>query len=201
MEEKKGINPNDLSFEQIMDYSHRVLINNLGAEDARQFLEQNFTRKDIVSRFQLGYIPENVDYKFSDRLIFPVRNINGKCVAVVGRKMHRDNSAIYLIDKNAEFLYGIFEAAESIKKTGTVFLCEKPLDVLNHYCSGETNCCALLSPSITETHIEALKSLSCKKVVCVFDNDDYGKRKTIETITILKNNSLEAFDGSETIKT
>ena len=113
-----------------MDYSHRVLINNLEAEDARQFLEQNFTREDIVSRFQLGYIPETVDYKFSDRLIFPVRSINGKYIAVVGRKMHRDNSAIYLVDKNDEFLYGIFEAAESIKETGTVFLCEKPLDVL-----------------------------------------------------------------------
>jgi len=181
------------SYERIMEYSHNVLQNNPEADCVRRFLDHINISEEIVNRFQLGFIPETVNHEFSDRLIFPVRDINGKCIALIGKKMHRDNSAKYLIRENDKFLYGLFEAAESIKETGTVILCEWPLEVLTLHCNSVPNCCVLLS-SITDSHIEALKSLSCRKVVCCFDNNDYGKRKTIETTNALRKNGFDIID-------
>lgn len=126
---------------------------------------------------------------FRDRIIFPIRNLQGEVIAFGGRVMDDSlpkyiNSPDTVIFKKGENLYGLDMAKDEIRKRGFVIITEGYLDVITSHEKGFPNTVAPLGTALTEAHLSRLRRLT-KKVILVFDGDEAGRSAARRSIPIL----------------
>ena len=117
---------------------------------------------------------------FRDRLMFPIRNIRGQCIAFGGRTLG-DGEPKYLnspetktYSKSNE-LFGLFEAREINKKLDSLIVVEGYMDVIALHQNGVKNAVASLGTAITAKHVSKLMRYA-KNIYVAFDGDLAGRK-------------------------
>jgi DNA primase len=133
---------------------------------------------------QAGLITTNEKGKtydrFRDRLIFPICDSLGRCVAFGGRTLG-DDPAKYLnspetpLFSKSRVLYGLDLARRAIMASREVIVVEGYTDVVLLSQAGIENAVATLGTALTDAHMKLLAPLADRVVMC-FDNDEAGLR-------------------------
>lgn len=121
--------------------------------------------------------------RFRNRLMFPIRDVNGRTIAFGGRvipSLDDGESAKYLntngtpIYKKSQQLFGLDVARRSVTAQKSIMITEGYMDVLTLYQFGYTNAVACLGTSFPEEQVKRITELS-KNVELLFDGDNPGR--------------------------
>ncbi|MCB9477997.1 MAG: DNA primase [Deltaproteobacteria bacterium] len=119
---------------------------------------------------------------FRNRLMFPIRDVNGRCVGFSGRDLSGDekvgkyiNSPESEIFRKHKLFHGEDLAGSAIRTKGRVILCEGNVDVVKLHQYGFAEAMASLGTAFTETHASRL-SRKADLIVMIFDGDAAGKK-------------------------
>lgn len=159
------------------------------SSDAWQALADIFKRSgfnlDIGVECGLLMKSKNGRYydRFRNRLMFPIRDVNGRTIAFGGRvipALDDGESAKYLntngtpIYKKSQQLFGLDVARRSVTAQKSIMITEGYMDVLTLYQFGYTNAVACLGTSFPEEQVKRITELS-KNVELLFDGDNPGR--------------------------
>lgn len=118
--------------------------------------------------------------RFRGRIMFPIRDENGKTIAFSGRVFNSDaDEAKYLnspetpIFHKSQVLYNLDKSRAAIRKSRQVVLMEGFVDVLAANRAGVYNAVATMGTSLTPQHITKLKRLVQQVIIC-YDGDNAG---------------------------
>ncbi len=129
--------------------------------------------------------------RFRGRVIFPIVDAQGRPVAFGGRTLGDDkpkylNSPETAVYTKGNHLYGLFQARDSIRRTGFAILVEGYLDVLVPAQEGVQNLVASLGTALTESQARLLRRYMAKPQVIVnYDPDTAGQAATTRSFETL----------------
>lgn len=209
-----------------------LLLNSKEAEPAREYLKKRNVSLEMIEKFQLGYAPKNPrwllgflkdkgydeeiltkksglfsqNYEglslFSNRLMFPIRDRQGRVLGFSARDLSGTSKAKYInspetvIYQKKENFYGLYEAKSSIA-SGEMqpILCEGNFDVVAMHQAGFTSAIASLGTAFTEEQCNNLKKWFSKvnEVHLLFDSDEAGQRETEKAIVLVNSKGLGTF--------
>ncbi len=193
-----------------------------GAAAARAYLEKRGLRETACADWGIGYAPDSWDFlsaaaghppvrdldeagllskndrgrtydRFRGRIMFPIRDANGKTVAFSGRILpEKDdgrtgkyvNSPETAVFKKAKVLFGLDRAREAIRESGTALLCEGQIDTIRLHLCGFANAVAPQGTAFTAEQAHVLKRYA-KDVVLVLDGDTAGHKAALRDAGIL----------------
>lgn len=121
---------------------------------------------------------------FRGRVMFPIRDLQGRAVAFGGRILPGSddaNAPKYLNSQDSplfiksSLLYGLELARHAISKSGVAIVAEGYTDCIMCHQAGATNVVAPLGTALTEQHVTLLKRYA-RQVAVVFDGDEAGQR-------------------------
>ncbi len=117
---------------------------------------------------------------FRSRLMFPIRDENGRVVAFGGRVMPgSDHPAKYLnspetpLFSKSRIAYGLDLAKPRIIETKTVAVVEGYTDVVMAHQFGASNVVSVLGTALTEAHVTLIRRFA-DRIVLLFDGDAAG---------------------------
>jgi DNA primase len=199
-------------YERVAKSYHYILMKKPEGKAVKNYLKGRGVSEAMIERFNLGYAPADrrwlfdflsrKDYSapflsdsglfgkkhtqssfFSDRLMFPIRNREGKTVAFGGRLLAGDgpkylNSSESGIFRKRDNLFALDFALPEIRRAKEVFLVEGYMDVIAMHQAGITNTVAPLGTAFTEDQAKLLRRYA-DRALLFFDTDDAG-RKAIE---------------------
>ena len=130
--------------------------------------------------------------RFSNRLMFPIMNVQNKIIGFGGRILDQGepkylNSPDTPIFDKSHHLYGLNFARQA--KAGSIILVEGYMDVIALYQAGIHNAAAALGTAFNAEHAKLLKKY-CENVILLFDSDGAGERAALRAIPILVANGL-----------
>jgi DNA primase len=196
-------------YERVAKSYHYILTKKPEGEAAKGYLAARGVSEEMIERFNLGYAPvarrwlfdflvrkgysENFLAEsglfakkhtsssfFSDRLMFPIRNREGKTVAFGGRLLSGDgpkylNSSESGIFRKRDNLFALDFALPEIRRMKEVFLVEGYMDVIAMHQAGITNTVAPLGTAFTEDQAALLRRYA-ERALLFFDADDAGQK-------------------------
>lgn len=212
-------------YNRITNSFHQILLTHPGAQKARSYLENRNVDPKLVERFKLGYAPSDstwlykflkknnfsdeilwesgLIYKeysnrcfFSDRILFPVRDLKGNTIAFSGRDLSGESKAKYKnssdspIYSKKDNLFGLYESLDDVKKNGILILCEGNFDVLALHQAGLTHAVAPLGTAFTDEQAKLIKRY-CSKLYLLFDSDSAGENATRKAIMLCQKHDIE----------
>ena len=118
--------------------------------------------------------------RFRDRIMFPIRSVQGDVIGFGGRVLDRGepkylNSPETPLFVKGRELYGLFEARAAIRERGHVLVVEGYMDVVALAQSGFGHAVATLGTACTPDHVQKLFRFT-DSVVFSFDGDAAGRR-------------------------
>ena len=134
--------------------------------------------------------------RFQDRVIFPIKNHQGKIIAFGGRAFKEHQEPKYLNSPESKLfhkgrvLYNFHLARKHFQKEKEVILFEGYMDVIKAYQAGVYNAVATLGTSLSESHAKTLKRYVKQAVIC-FDGDDAGRNASFKSANILRKAGVE----------
>ncbi len=165
------------------------------APDARTALTSHFREKgQLAEAVAAGLVIEPDDGgapydRFRGRLIFPIRDPRGRCIAFGGRAMDPGARAKYLnspetaLFHKGRTLYNHGPAREAAGKAGTVIVAEGYLDVIALAMAGFGHAVAPLGTAITEEQLQLLWRMAPEPVIAL-DGDEAGLRAAYRLIDL-----------------
>lgn len=197
-----------------------------GEKDAKEYFKGRGVSLESLELFQLGYAPSGwnnllshmrkAGYSdevikdaglavpgnrglydmFRERIMFPIRSMNGTVLAFGGRAMDNSmpkyiNSPETPVFKKSETLFGLHTGKEAIRNKGFVIIVEGYMDVIICYQYGFQNVVAPLGTSLTSGHLQKLRKLTNEAVV-VFDGDAAGINAAKRSLPLLCRNNFRA---------
>jgi DNA primase len=159
------------------------------APDGWHALASAFARYDDPLLVEAGLViePEADEGKdqrrydrFRDRIMFPIRTVNGETIGFGGRVLDRGepkylNSPETPVFVKGRELYGLFESRAGIRARGHALVVEGYMDVVALAQNGFENAVATLGTACTEEHVRKLFRFT-DAVVFSFDGDAAGRR-------------------------
>lgn len=156
--------------------------------------EKGFTLEEIL---ESGLVLENKSKngyhdRFYNRLMFPIFDIQGRCIGFGGRIMESGepkylNSPETIIFNKKRNLYGLNLARAERKKE--IIIVEGYMDMITIYQAGYRNVAASLGTAFTAEHALLLKKF-VSDVILVFDSDSAGEKAALRAIPILTDAGL-----------
>ncbi|MDR0877344.1 MAG: DNA primase [Treponema sp.] len=202
---------------------HHFLTKKTEGEAALHYIVARGISAEMIDRFRLGYAPANrlwlfrfLSQKgysgeflaasglfspkypqssfFSDRLMFPIADRQGRTVAFGGRILGGEgpkyvNSRESTAYKKGQTLFAIDLALPEIRKTHGVYLAEGYMDVIALHQAGITNAVAPLGTAFTDDQAKLLRRWA-EKAFLVFDSDEAGQNAAVKAILTCRKNSL-----------
>lgn len=119
--------------------------------------------------------------RFYERVMFPIFDAQGDCVAFGGRVIGAGepkylNSQETPLFHKSQVLYGLDQAKARMASTGCAIVVEGYTDVIALHEAGVTNVVATLGTALTMRHIRVLAKHAPKKIVYLFDGDAAGQK-------------------------
>ncbi|MDR0597551.1 MAG: DNA primase [Treponema sp.] len=208
-----------------VSFRHFLLEKPEGAE-AKRYIISRGINDEMIERFRLGYAPGNRSWLyrfltekgyspeflassglfsrnypqsafFSDRLMFPIADRQGRTVAFGGRVLSGGepkylNSGESGGYKKRETLYAIDLALPEIRKTREAYVAEGYMDVIALHQAGVANAVAPLGTAFTDEQARLLKRWA-ERVYLIFDTDEAGQNAAFRGIMTCRKNGLESF--------
>ncbi len=155
---------------------HQALLQELeqGGEGA-DYLKDRGISPETAHTWQLGVA--------GGRLTIPLNDASGQTVGFCGRAVggqepkYRNSSGDLLFQRNG-LVFGLDQAAETIRKQGTALLVEGPLDVIQLHQGGFTHAVACLGTSVSELQLQLLRRQGMKHLLIALDGDGAGQAAT-----------------------
>lgn len=140
-----------------------------------------------IERFRLGYDP------FTDRVTIPLRDSRGRLLGVSKRITGGDRRPKYLEPKGypkGRHLFG----AWLVTTERTVGLVEGPADAMTGW-QCRVPALGLQGARLTRDQVKVLQRLGIQKVVLMLDNDNAGKKGTVEVYEALQGSGIQVVSG------
>jgi DNA primase len=157
------------------------------APDSRNHQAQHFRDKGLTEEaVEAGLLirPEGggTPYdRFRNRLMFPIRDPRGRCIAFGGRALDPNAQAKCLNSPETELfhkgrtLYNHGPAREAAGKAGTLIVAEGYMDVIAPAAAGFGNAVAPLGTAITEEQLQFIWRIAEEPIIAL-DGDEAGLR-------------------------
>jgi DNA primase len=131
---------------------------------------------------------------FSNRLMFPISDRQGKTVAFGGRILEGEgpkyiNSRESDIYKKGQTLFAIDLALPAIRRTKEVYLAEGYMDVISLHQAGIANAVAPLGTAFTDDQAKLLRRWA-ERINLVFDSDSAGQAAAVKAVITCRRNGL-----------
>jgi DNA primase len=156
--------------------------------------QQVFREQPKLGR-DLGYVLDNENNHtqfdfFSNRVIIPIRNKQGKVIAFAGRIIDDSEKAPkWMNSRNAEgiynkseTLYGFNRALRAIGKNKVAHLCEGYFDVDAAFLAGMHTIVACCGTALTEGHIVQMQAAGANALSFIPDQDSLSEEKEMEGV-------------------
>lgn len=130
--------------------------------------------------------------RFYNRVIFPINNPQGECIAFGGRVIG-DGEPKYLNSQEtplfhkSNVLYGLDKAKNALVNTGVAIIVEGYTDVIALHNGGIENAVATLGTALTIQHIRLISRYASKRIVYLFDGDAAGQRAADRALGFIDN--------------
>lgn len=179
---------------------------------ARNHLESRKISQDLIDELGLGYAPafsdsltkhmNKIGFRseelsacslangsrgrifdfFQNRLIFPIRDDQGRVIAFTGRSLGTElpkykNSRF----EKGSFLFGFDRARNYIRQKARVLLVEGHFDVLQMWNHGFGETVACQGTTLTQEHLRKINHVT-KQIILVFDGDEAGRRAAMKVL-------------------
>lgn len=164
------------------------------APDGRQRLRQAMQAKgwsdSQLVETGLAILPEDGKDpydRFRGRLMFPIRDARGRCIAFGGRALSPDAKAKYLnspetpLFHKGSTLYNIHSARKAAYDTGQLIVAEGYMDVIAMAQAGFNAAVAPLGTALTEPQIKLLWRMADEPILC-FDGDKAGLKAASRSV-------------------
>jgi DNA primase len=134
--------------------------------------------------------------RFRHRIMFPIRNEQGRVIAFSGRALETDertakyvNSPETPLFRKSRTLYALDKARHAIVERREALVCEGQIDVIRCHEAGFTAAVAAQGTAFTEDHARTLKRYA-DSVVVIFDPDEAGQRAAIRAAGVFLRSGL-----------
>ncbi len=125
--------------------------------------------------------------RFKGRLMFPIRNEQGRIVGFSGRVLDASSPAKYVnspetpLFKKSRLLYGLDRARQAMVDARQALVCEGQIDVIRCQLAGLLHTVAPQGTALTEGHAALLKRYA-DEIVLVFDADNAGQTAALRAV-------------------
>ena len=188
-----------------LDYLHRRGLTDatieawgLGyAPNARDALLRFFREQGhpVEALLQAGLLSQRDDGsvydRFRHRVMFPIRDAQGRMVGFGARTLDPEGVPKYLntpqtplFDKGS-LLYGLDKARQAIRKRDQVVLVEGYMDVIALHQAGYANVVSPMGTALTEAHLHQLKRYT-RNIVLALDPDEAGQRAVLRSLDVAR---------------
>ncbi len=160
-------------------------------------VSKGYEKSDIIKAGLANQSDDGRVYEiFFNRLMFPIKNEDGKVIGFSGRVISGDEKSIakYLnthethVFKKSELLYNVEKIKHDPKASKEVFVTEGFMDVIALSRIGVNNAVAIMGTAFSEANIKRLRKTT-KNIVLSFDNDKAGIKATFDAAEkIMKDN-------------
>jgi len=217
--------------EELRQFYHYLLMNTENGHQGLTYLYDRGLSKETLDAYQIGIAPEdgrlaaqhllNKEFtveelqlsgifvgdqdrlkdRFAGRVIFPLRNPQGKTVGFSGRILPGSNhyeshpdAAKYLNSPETEifekntFLFNLDLAQNEARRAKELVLFEGFMDVIASHNEGVGNGVASMGTSLTNNQIKAIERTS-KQVLIAYDGDKPGQKATLRAINLIQDQS------------
>lgn len=129
--------------------------------------------------------------RFRNRLMFPIRDPDGRVVGFGARTLDPDgvpkylNSPQTLVFDKSHLLYGLDMARRAIRDTREVIIVEGYMDVIQAWQHGFRNLVAQMGTALTETQLRTLQRYS-KRYILALDADAAGVNATLRGLQVAR---------------
>jgi len=204
---------------QAARYFHRFLLESEHGKPALEYLRGRGVSDTAIETFQLGAAPtsgtglvrwlarENVDLRvgerlgllfdrggravdrFRNRVMFPIRDAQGRVIGFGGRMLGDGDGPKYLnspesdVYRKSRALYGLFESREALRTTECAILVEGYLDVIALHEGGIANVVATCGTALTVDQARAMRRVT-PEAVTLFDGDEAGTRAAARSFPV-----------------
>lgn len=168
---------------------------------------QGLTEHAAARRFSLedqlasGLVRQSDSGKAYDmlrkRVVFPIRGLQGGCIAFGGRAIDPMDAPKYLNTPETRFyrksrvLFGMAEARDTLRKSRRAMLVEGYLDVIRMHAAGFRETLATCGTALTAEHVTLLER-HADQVLLLFDGDAAGIKAALRSAPLFLNGGLEA---------
>ena len=127
--------------------------------------------------------------RFRDRIMFPIRDPQGRCIAFGGRALNPRAPAKYMnspaspVFDKGRTLFNLAPARSALGSNGQLIVVEGYMDVIALVSAGIANTVAPLGTSITENQLRAMWRV-CPELVITLDGDEAGHRAAMRLIDL-----------------
>jgi DNA primase len=141
--------------------------------------------------------------RFRDRIIFPIRDLQGQVVGFGARAMpdgpdgKHDSQPKYLnspetaLYSKGRILYGLDRARSAAARAGYLVVVEGYFDAIAPHQAGYAHVVATLGTALTTSHLAMLQRL-VPRVVLLFDPDPAGVNATLRTVELFLEHGMDA---------
>ncbi|MCC6177134.1 MAG: DNA primase [Chloroflexi bacterium] len=150
----------------------------------RHLIRAGYSVEECVQAGALGQSEDGtrVYDRFRDRVIFPIRDAEGRAIGFGGRILRSDQQPKYLnspqsdmFDKGSN-LYLLDLARDAVRKASQAIVVEGYMDALIAHQAGFANVVATLGTALTERHVQVLRRQGLREIVLSLDADAAGLR-------------------------
>ncbi len=215
--------------ERTAKFYNRCLLESGSASFARDYVKQRGITGDTIKKFMIGYAPKGkllesatkkgyaydillksglftkTDFGrifeyMSERLVFPILDIQGRVVAFGGRTL-ADSKAKYLntpetiVYSKSSNLYGLYQTLPELRKEKSVIVVEGYMDVVLSQQYGVCGAVAPLGTAFTSQQAKLINRYA-DNVTLLFDPDDAGRTATYRALEICAENNMSVRTSS-----
>ncbi len=200
-------------------YFRRFLTERPEAEAVRSYLAGRGVSEAAAERFLLGAAPSSGDGllrwferekvslaiasrlglivdrdgrkkdRFRARLMFPIRDTQGRVIGFGGRGIRKDSRPKYLnsaeseVYRKSRILYGMYEARAALQEASQLVVVEGYLDVISLNQAGIGGVVATCGTALTAEQTRMMKRFA-GEVVTLFDGDRAGKQAAARSVAV-----------------
>ncbi|MCA9944324.1 MAG: DNA primase [Anaerolineales bacterium] len=163
-------------------------------DDCRShFNMQGYSDQELLAA---GLLTENPDKgskydRFRNRLMIPIRDVDGRIVGFGARTLEKDGIPKYLnspqtdlFDKS-HLLYGLDSAKRAIREARQAVIVEGYMDVMQAWQAGFRNVVAQMGTALTGQQLQLLKRYT-KQFVLALDADVAGQKATLRSLQVAR---------------
>ena len=158
---------------------------------SKGFTAQEMIDANVAIRRDRG----NLADRFYDRVMFPIFDELGRCIAFGGRIMGDGqpkylNTAETALFHKKRNLYGFNWAKDQIVARAEAVVVEGYTDAIACYEAGIGNVVATLGTALTEHHVKTLTRFA-KKIIYLFDGDAAGQKAAERAIQFIESDAID----------
>jgi DNA primase len=141
---------------------------------------------ETIQVFQIGYCVDPYDYEFYDRIVFPIRDVDGKLVGAAGRSTsdNDEQRKKYHFNKGfakTNYLYNLNLALPEIRKSRQLILTEGYKETWRSWEAGIRNMVGIMGCHLDNDGVQKRLIMKYSRdIILALDNDEAGVQGTME---------------------